>query len=383
MNKTKVGCSLFALLVFLASFLGAAWTINRFTNTAGYSAEPDIAIDGANIYVVWSDDTPGNTEIYFRKSTDGGVTWQAAKRLTNNAGESYSPAIAVSGAKVYVAWHDSTPADSAYAIYFKSSADGGTTWKAAQRLTYTSGGSAFPRLAVNASKVYVVWFDDTPGNREIYFRRSIDNGATWQTAQRFTNTAGASSAANVAVNNANVYVTWYDDTPGNREIYFRRSTDNGATWQTAKRFTNNAGASKYSSIAVNGANVYVTWQDDTPGNLEIYFRKSADGGATWQNAKRLTNTSGSSCYPAISANAANIYVTWWDDTSGAREIYFRRSADNGATWKSATKITNSTLLYEYESPKVASNINKVFVVYFDETPGNYEIYLEYSPVAAL
>jgi hypothetical protein len=39
----------------------------RLTNTAGDSWSPLIAVDGSNIYVVWCDSTPGNGEIYFRK----------------------------------------------------------------------------------------------------------------------------------------------------------------------------------------------------------------------------------------------------------------------------------------------------------------------------
>jgi len=382
-NKTKVGCSLFALLLFSASFLGAAWTTNRLSYTPGWSGEPDIAIDGSNVYVVWSDETPGNTEIYFRKSTDGGATWQAAKRLTNNAGESGYPAIAVVYSNIYVVWGDSTPEDSVMAIYFMRSTDGGITWQSAQRLTYTAKVSCFPAIAANYSKVYLVWWDDTPGNREIYFRNSLDSGVTWQTAKRLTYNSEVSSAPHIVVSGPSVYLTWFNAVSGNKEIYFRKSADGGITWKSAKRLTNNAGESYVPVLAVGGANVYVTWQDDTPGNKEIYFRRSVDGGATWQVAQRLTDNSGSSCYPAISVYAANVYVAWVDDTSEAREIYFRRSADSSVTWKSAIKITNDAVFDEYMPSRMASNINKVFVVYFDETPGNYEIYLKYSPVSAL
>jgi hypothetical protein len=34
--------------------------------------EPQIAVSGRNVYVVWSDDTPGNADIFFRASTDKG-----------------------------------------------------------------------------------------------------------------------------------------------------------------------------------------------------------------------------------------------------------------------------------------------------------------------
>jgi hypothetical protein len=75
----------------------------------------------------------------------------------------------------------------------------------------------------------------------------------------------------IAVNGLNVHVVWEDDTPGNPEIYFRESNDGGATWATVENRSNNSGNSLNPSIAVDGANPYVVWSDDTPGNPEIFI----------------------------------------------------------------------------------------------------------------
>ena len=96
-----------------------------------------------------------------------------------------------------------------------------------------------------------------------------------------------------------VHVVWEDNTPGNDEIYFKTSADNGATWSANKRLTNNTGWSGIPSIAASGSNIHVTWIDYTPGNYEIYFKTSADSGATWSANKRLTNNTGASFYPSI------------------------------------------------------------------------------------
>src|SRR4030042_1896976 len=101
----------------------------------------------------------------------------------------------------------------------------------------------------------------------------------------------------------------------------------GDTWTTNKNLTNNAGSSRYPSMAVDGSNVYVVWFDNTPGNYEIYFKKSDDGGTTWTNNKRLTNTAGSSEDAVMTVDGSNIYVVWEDDTSGNYEIYFKKSDD--------------------------------------------------------
>src|SRR4030042_972117 len=127
------------LLLFSAVAYGDTWTANKqITNTLGDSKSPAIAVDGSNIYVVWQDNTPdlSNEEIYFKRSVDGGVTWKTDKRLTNNAGGNYDsqyPAIAGDGSHIYVVWYDNAPGS--YEIYFKRSVDGGATWKTKQRLT--------------------------------------------------------------------------------------------------------------------------------------------------------------------------------------------------------------------------------------------------------
>jgi len=91
------------------------------------------------LYVVWSDDTYGNNEIFLKKSTDNGLTW-TWQRISNNTGNSQSPMIAVD----------------------------------------------------NTNAMYVVWADDTYGNNEIFMKKSTDNGLTW-TWQRITNNTGNSA----------------------------------------------------------------------------------------------------------------------------------------------------------------------------------------------
>jgi hypothetical protein len=151
---------------------GATWEANkRLTNTAYYSLAPAIAVDGSNIYVVWNVYTSGNAEIYFKRSGDRGITWTADMQLTYNAGSSYHPAIAVDGSSIYVVWDDSTPGNTE--IYFKRSGYRGVTWKADKRLINTARASYEPAIAVDGSNIYVVWMDETPGNAEIYFKKGV------------------------------------------------------------------------------------------------------------------------------------------------------------------------------------------------------------------
>jgi len=79
----------------------------------------------------------------------------------------------------------------------------------------TLGGIA----AVNA-KVYVAW-DEADENIEVYCRKAADHGDTWKGAQRLTYNDGFSESADVCLGAENVYVAYYDTTPGNSEIYLK------------------------------------------------------------------------------------------------------------------------------------------------------------------
>jgi hypothetical protein len=99
--------------------------------------------------------------------------------------------------------------------------------------------------------------------------------------------------APIAASGDNVYVTWWDNKTGNWEVFFARSTDNGETFDNAINLSNAMGRSEDSNIAASGDNVYVTWWDNKTGTREVYFRASTDNGETFGNAIMLNSTSGS------------------------------------------------------------------------------------------
>jgi len=377
MNTTKGSVFLFSAFFIVASTLGAAWQTKRLTNTAGNSNNARLAADGLNIYAVWEDDNPGNAEIYFKRSTDGGLTWLATKKITNSANDSHGPAITVNGSNIYVTWYEDMTGESQ--VFFRRSEDGGATWKAVKQVTDNAGFSGAPVIAVNGANVYLAWVDRTPGNNEIYFMRSIDGGATWQAAKRLTNTAGSSMDPAIAVNGANIYLAWYDDTPGNAEIYVRKSTNGGTSWQAAVRLSFNAGGSYAPAIAVKNNAVYVSWSDNSPsagGYTEVYFRKSPDGGTSWLTEKRLTNTAFNSNTPALAYTGTNVFVAWSDATPGNNEIYLRKSTNSGGSFAGSERLTNNSG-FSYEPDVVISGTN-IYVIWHDNTPGNNEIYIKYS-----
>jgi len=59
------------------------------------------------------------------------------------------------------------------------------TWESARRMTYSTRDSVDSDIAANGTKVYVLWAEDDPvsGYRDLFYRLSTNAGATWSTAK--------------------------------------------------------------------------------------------------------------------------------------------------------------------------------------------------------
>jgi len=378
----RMGLIILAIGLFLfAQAAQADWTpAKRLTWTSGWSMSPAIAIDTSDtVHVVWEDDTPGNAEIYYKRSSDGGTVWSTAKRLTWTSCQSRNSAVAVDSNKaIHVVWEDGGEGSGQeYDIYYKRSADGGTTWGETKRLTWTAS-SFSPAIAIDSDNViHVVWVDDTPGNEEIYYKKSADGGATWSAAKRLTWSSGISLELAIAISLSKaIHVVWEDDTPGHLEIYYKWSSDGGANWSTSKRLTWTSDAPDFPAIAADLDNgVHVVWRGNTPANYEIYYKSSPDGGATWGGMKRFTWTSGGSHDPAIAVDFLNcIHVVWGDETPGNSEIYHKSSTDGGATWSTLKRLTWNSGHSGIPAIRASGISNNIYIVWYDDTPGNFEIY---------
>ena len=94
---------------------------------------------------------------------------------------------------------------------------------------------------------------------------------------------------------------WSDDTPGNADIFFKRSLDSGDNFSIdSTNLSNNDGFSFHSSVSSTDIGVYVVWEDHTLG-ADILFKSSLDLGVTFDPTVNLSNNAGQSFSPTISA----------------------------------------------------------------------------------
>jgi hypothetical protein len=301
---------------------GVNWGADtRLTNNVGQSSHPSIAITGAAVQVVWRDNRDGNAEIYTKRSPDGGVSWGTDTRLSVNTSASEFPSVAVAGLAIHVVWRDfRTNNDD---IYYRRSTDGGVSWGAETALTIVGLQSEEPSVAVSGAVVHVAWYEFP--NDDIFYKRSLDGGDNWEAAVRLSaSLAGNTFDESIAASGPVVHLIWRDNRDGNFEIYYKRSPDSGANWGPDTRLTFDAGSSVYPSVAASAEAVYTAWADSRMGSWEIYAKRSADGGLSWGDDTRLTENEYFSEYPSIAASGSAAHVVWQDNRDGNREIYTKR-----------------------------------------------------------
>lgn len=380
---------LFALLLSTPAVVTAQWepdvrlTFNDSVSVTSYNNARCIATSaGGLVHVVWRDNRDGNDEVYYKRSTDSGLSWFPDTRISYDQYFSENPSLAVSGRNVHIVWADDRNRSAGYLdIYYRHSPDGGVTWSPEIRLTSDIWDSQYPSVAVSDTMVHVVWVDSRDTNTEIYYKRSSDSGTTWSPDTRLTMARFSSEFPSIAVSGSTVHVAWVDERDGNPEIYYKRSADSGLTWSSDTRLTIDPNLSEYTSICALGDTVHLCWADSRNPRWQIYYKRSVDGGLSWTADTCLTNAIRVDYFvPSVSASGQNVHLVWGESDFSLwnTEIFYMRSKTSGLTWEPETCLTNA---YEFSHlPSVAVSDSLVHVAWSDgRNSQNGEIYYKRNP----
>lgn len=405
-------------------------------NTEGDSVYAQVAASGNNIYVVWQDtqgsDTASsnkpsssafdslysqnkNYDIYFRKSIDRGVTFGKDINLSNNSGFSEHPQIAVIENHMYIVWVDDTYGNKE--ISFIKSTDAGTTFNKPIKISNnTSGHSQNAEIAAFGDAVYIVWEDSRSGYNDdsgvdgantnlqnrILLRASQDRGNTLENMKIINNsTVESDSRPKVAAFGENSYITWNVGTPKDTNtkngdssstgVFTVRSTDGGKTFSRPYKISESNQPVGETQVASARNNVYVVWAGDPDKRIEsdMFFSRSFDAGETFDQAAiipsnnntitALTAKDGTSLNAEIAARGSDIYIPWQNKANEAdrnEEILLIRSTDEGSTFNTPLIPNLSNNDGISECPSIAISGNNIYIVWEDDTTGNHEIFFK-------
>lgn len=276
--------------------------------------------------------------LIFSLAIQAQVTWDSPKRLTWDNSEDVEPQIAAYWKFVHVCWWQKGGSGSG--IFYKRSTDYGATWSPPKRMTYYLIGSPPLAMAVQGPDVHIVY--EHLG--EIFYRRSIDNGKSWEQPKRLTWGGCSPYMLDIGVSEDSVHIAfssfgWTDYS----DLFYKRSTNNGETWENTQRITWNQGVTDYLSLSVAGENVHLAYDEDSLHfeHWDLFYRRSTDNGETWLTRKQIAeghsdkervkyDDPDSAWYISTAAFGSNVYIFYMGEFLVG--IFSRISRDNGETW---------------------------------------------------
>jgi hypothetical protein len=301
----------------------------NLSNNSGFSEHPQIAAYNNNVYAIWADDTSGNREVFFTRSEDNSTSFDKIKNLSNNTSDSFNQEIAVFGDNVYVVWLDQDEADNTN-ILLKASFDGGTTFGRTVHISSNANQETFPKIAAYEDSVYVAWNMagdnlDERDNEGLFFVRSLDGGNTFDNIIKL-NHENDFGELQVAAFDETVYVVSGGihsvDVNG---VFFTRSIDGGRSFSEPVTIDGNATFVNPLNVEVGAYDEqfsYVAAQVTVLGNEEILLLEMTGNDST--RVINLSNNPKISECPSIAMTGDNIYVVWEDMTPGNHEILYAK-----------------------------------------------------------
>ena len=312
------------------------------------------------LHIGWDTQDGGRSEnrsVFVARTTDGGETWQSTP-VNLNRGKTGND-IEKNVPTDLVVDKTSGEQDIVYAAYTASypnpATASGSPTRPSQPFVAASldGGRTFGK-PVNLSTAF---YDDpnnlptdlTPEHRK---RENFGGSATNLAVDEKGNLSAAwgRSTANITP----------VAPPG--VLYLGRSTDQGKTFTTSvvqPPLADQSGPTGTQLVwsAKGGPNgsLHAVWEGKIPtnqGDRDVLYRRSLDEGRTWEDVETLNDDDPAQLYgqfqPSITvAPNGRLEVAWWDLRDGAgrfvTDVYATTSNDNGATWSKNLPVTDRSI----------------------------------------
>lgn len=293
------------MLEFVNGQMEVTWTQTRPDPIWATSA--DMRMDGVMNFAISDFGNPMSfweeerlADAYLNKSLDASSTWpNSARHVLKGGGKLHEQ---------FTSGGD---------IFYRRSSNNGTTWEITKRISSGEGGYTSGCLAVaHSNSLHHVWQRQIASDRfEVWYSRSLDNGASWSTPVILPN------ANNIRVG----YWQAGGAMPVIAEMSTSMSTNGGDSWE------GEGGTLQYQLVVV-----YCSMQG-------LRYRTSTSNGATWTIPSPSDIISGlyneNVWYPSLASGGSFMSLTY-DYRPTQPGLYSR--IYNGSTWSSETHVADVT-----------------------------------------
>ncbi|MGH9630038.1 MAG: hypothetical protein ACRD7E_17110 [Bryobacteraceae bacterium] len=225
-------------------------------------------------------------------------------------------------------------------------------------------------VAEEGGSMHVLYYSGEPGHGNVFYTRSMDEGATFSPALQVNQpgsaiAAGTIRGAQMALGNGGrVHVAWNGSSeaelkgpvnpdsgkPGSPMLYARLN-DAGTAFEPERNLMlRSCGLDGGGSVAADRAgNVYVTWHGlpagvksgagpESEARRQVWLAKSGDNGRTFGREERVWEKPTGACaccgMKVFAARTGSVYVLYRSATEAIhRDIYLIKSKDRGKSFE--------------------------------------------------
>ena len=228
----------------------------------------------------------------------------------------------------------------------------------------------------------------TQSDYNIYCKVSHDYGASWSSEIQLTyNSSSDASPSMIQASNGTIWLVWSSGRTGNPDIFFKTSSDGGASWFNATQLTNSSNRDRSPSITqAEDGRIWVVWSSDRLGDNDIFF--NIYNGSHWLGDMRLPTDTADDTNPAILQTRDKKIWIFWDRRATATatsDIWYKSSADNGDTWSASEQLEDPEDAEEDVWPSVTQSSDLTMWVVWtsnrgEQPDGNWDVYCRGSLV---
>ena len=339
---------------------GAAPTVSAATAVTGPAARdaPDVAFDGTNWLVVWSQ--PGGEtgeDIYGRRIGGNGSALGASFPIATNADDDSKPAVAWNGSNFLVVWqHLFEPGN--WDVYARAVAASGAVSPDTYGVAFGDQSEEAPDVGASSTNFLVAWQDDR--------NASVSGKDIWASGRQPTGgnlgqflVGGEDNSQDdvepvVAWNGSEFLVAWqhlYGSSTTVSDVYARRtgiSTREGSfsIFVSDVDFRDDAPA-----IASNGSDWLLVWGKRGSGAYDVVGERISSTGSPLGEFV-ISSAAGDQDTPSVAFDGGQYLVAWQDRrSSSVPDVYGGRVTSTGAVSDGSGFAVSATSATE-DSPSV-------------------------------
>lgn len=367
---------------------------SRAVSEAGQAEQshPAVAWSSSSALVLaFQEGARGATRIMVTASDDQGKTFGAPHPVMATGGVQITPAVAVSGPYVYVAWQERDKQGARIACALSN--DRGKTFGMPSFLPSlgTIPDAWLPTFGTSNGQVFLAYVDGSSGNERILLAKTTEGSLTFVTnpveaamAQPGSDVRNNQWSPTVAANGNDVAVAWVDFRNENWDVFLARSANGGTSFGAALRLDDGTDAPErlhddpFAMFLpnVDPVTLAVGWSDVRQRNRYASARFSLVAGSVIGQSRAFGTTQGSALVPNVAPlGPGKIAVVWQDDRTLGNDIYLATSADGGATFGAEQRVDDGGNGASYQTAPVSAGDGQgaLMVVWEDSRSGGRRI----------